>query len=387
MLNDFEKLKTHDVFEEGLGGTSPEDKITRREVLKLGSFFLLGAPFVRGREFLQARDIKIGSERGSEVPSVTIHIMNSPHASAEDLPEFEKKIKDADIYIPEGLGWDDKVLAYMNLVSSGKMSVEDYIRKNRLSPTKDPFYYFMEAELRGIYNSQKPIFFIDVPADHELLKKLIESRMEMLSVNLNGDFHEILEDFKVAVKEYAAVQKEREDYMLVQLQELLEKIKKDLLFKASSQKEVKILMNLGANHTGLYHELVKKRASVSRSFSAMPYTFSTKGHLGEMMRRYFFNKEISDELAARSLAGIILDITMDYEFKWPSKNPHTRDLFLNKALSRIDIKEIQNAFDETQKSNSYNLLLFATIILRALDRKGISVPKSESELNEFLERK
>lgn len=368
-----------------------EKNPSRRDILKLGAVGL-GLWGLNSKEVWAQEEVRTNPEN-IEAPAVALHIFYSSHVGEEDIKEFKDKIKEFDIYIPEGVGWAPEELADLESVSKGEISPQEYLDKRGLTPKRaGTFYFFLKAELEGIHGSKKKIAFVDIPYDHKLLETREKVTAEMFDALIpqEQEFGKFLLGFGHRVRAYVEdYQKEREKYIIERLEDLFNKIEHNKLPELADKKKITVLMMLGAMHTEIYQTLKRKKVAASRSFSKMPFVFDSMGHFGEMTRRYHFNKQVSDELAARTFAGLALKAVLTAEINhgeliWPSKDPGTMDTFLYKALSSLNLDEIQGVYVQSQNPKAPSLTLLASKLLRALANKDIWLPRSEQELKNLI---
>lgn len=169
---------------------------------------------------------------GEQFPKVSIDIFYSSHETKRDVEGLKRRFKKADIFVPELSGWTPEALLFFNNASSGKMKLIDMVGTVKSSP------YLLELS-NIIYNSGKPIVFIDVPYDHHIIEK------------------------------YPGL---------------------------GEKKKVKILLSLGSFHTRIFQSLKKSGEEVTREFKTMPTYFNFE-HEG--IRRCLFGGDVDDKLAAK----------------------------------------------------------------------------------------
>jgi endonuclease III-like uncharacterized protein len=152
----------------------------------------------------------------------------------------------------------------------------------------------------------------------------------------------------------------------------------------STKERIKILMYLGAFHTGFYHVLKERfPGSIFRRFNVMPLVYP---FIVEVSRRICFGKEIDYELASKSL----LEELLFYSAVGLAKNPkrllipsksikdsYSFHLLLRKLVEKFSYEEIKEFFDEVGElirkgEERENIYLFVLQnFLSKLESKGI----------------
>lgn len=386
----FEKTKDEDRAGVIKDANKAEDLTRRDFLIKMGAAATLGLDFQPRRGWAET-DVLVESRKNREMQPTRIHILYLSHTKPEELIRFRDRIKEADIYIPEGIGWSQEYLDDINAVSKGAVTPKEFLEKMNITPRhfSSNFYYFLKAELEEIYDSKKQVVFVDIPENSELFKRWKAAKTDIARIDFSRDFENTLVSFSESVKNFAAIQGERERHMLAKLQELTDRIESGELPKPQTGKEIRIFMPLGIGHTRIYHELKRSGKEASREFSSLPFTFAATGYIGEMLRYELFRKKTGKEFVARTLASVLLKAMLETEMffgelQWPSKDASTLDLFLYRALNRISLEEIRQAFVKTRDARTASSTFFASTILRIANQKGIWLPRSERELYDSI---
>src|SRR3989344_1223127 len=113
------------------------------------------------------QNIPTGLETKEEGPKIKIKIFFSGHVDAENAKAAIEDFKECDIFIPESVGWDLKEKEQWNSLSTGKINPERFIQQSEPN-----FPDFTLAQSKIIHNSGKPIFFIDLPEGHAIIKEI-----------------------------------------------------------------------------------------------------------------------------------------------------------------------------------------------------------------------
>ncbi|MBI4119716.1 MAG: hypothetical protein HY456_02635 [Parcubacteria group bacterium] len=309
-------------------------------------------------------------------PPYFVDIYYSPHETSKDLEPIAEKFKNADVFMPEAFGWVHKEPVVLNEVSRGEKKPEAALQELGCVPQKDPFYSFHLQMLNLIYDSQKPIAIVDVPRNHPLEKKIREVGS---GFRFKSDFDANLAMIKEHFKKVAGVEKEREEYILSQLQPAVQSILENNP-ALQKQPEVRVLIALGAAHTSLFHQLKKSEYKTSRQFKDELIMFSFQD---EMIRRYWFNKEVGDELAAKTLFDIIFGNLFWNDFTKLTDDSAKLIALKRKIITQFNYDEIKGLF-KTFGFDVAILYFLKPFLKRKMEGKGIKFPKSEQELNALL---
>ncbi|MDO8429447.1 MAG: hypothetical protein Q7S88_02345 [Candidatus Daviesbacteria bacterium] len=251
-------------------------------------------------------------------PNIYYKFFFGEHGTKRDYALQREHIEQADIVIDESVGWDHDLQRNTQEVIDGRRTPEEELARDNVSLDNSRYAIYL-SELQARYNTQKPFGYIDLPLNHHLLE---QSTGLLRTFGLQGalyfmyspanrsheDFSDFINDWQEYVKAFALIQKQREEYMLSQLDPTVQSIiqnSPDL----KDKKEIQVLLVIGAVHTGLYIDLKKKLPDkVSREFSNSPYNFDYES---EALRAFMFEKQVDDILLARSLLQRVLQNTLD----------------------------------------------------------------------------
>lgn len=310
-------------------------------------------------------------------PKISIDIFYAPHNEPEDLAGLKRKIKYSDILIPEMANWTQSIQEISNRVSFGKVAPED--ATHELKVANDPYWVEFYKE---IYNSSKPVVFIDTPADSSQYKEMIRNK----NIPLEGDFNEFISGaFKRFLELEANSHKEREEFMVFQLDARIRKVLKE--YPSLKQKDsLNILLSLGSVHTPLYFILRKMGKEVRREFNIMPTVF---GFRDEAVRRYRFDKKVDDELLARAFIDTVFRQPLIKLLIYKTKRNidlNKRQAFTRKVISQFtsqDARELFDALKEGQLEGRGREKVNKLFVGKLLEKR-IIIPQSNTDLDEFL---
>lgn len=236
-------------------------------------------------------------------PKVELRFYFSAHGKAEDFKKLEESLDWADIYAPESIGWSETTRKIFEKVARGGLNPEKFPVLSEVSTTRI---------LKAIYrrrNKPLAIAFIDLPEDSPILRRLYDVFANSAATKESfrqGNFETALKEIKKNLKEEAAVQAQRENYIASQIQPQVSKLVKtspDLKEKVLNKEPLRLLVSIGAFHTGIYRNLKYKNTAVARRMSESPFVFS---YDSEAARSHQNKQELTDELAARVLIESVL---------------------------------------------------------------------------------
>jgi len=310
-------------------------------------------------------------ETKEEEPKISYHIFYGAHWTAKDFENLKSAFDKADIYVPELVGWDFRAKDKLNRLSQGELTSEEVAAKEFVGKNSARF-----KQYQIIYNSKKPIFFADMPLQHKLIPlsfKNDELGKEALELFEKGDFKSSFKkiyQYTIAETDY---EKKREELIRKNLDEEVRKlIKTDSRFKDKS--DVKVLLSLGAVHTGIYHKFKKEETPVSREFSRQPFIFDSMAQaLREMMLSG--RKKPDKLLLARGLVEALA--LYDYINRRISFDNSKLVPVLRKISSRLKFKDIKSICREMGKDSN-------RAILDVLEKRGLEIPRTEEEIDKML---
>ena len=302
------------------------------------------------------------------LPDMSIDIFYTPHATAEDAAKMRERFNAADVYIPELAAWRKEFIIMFRSLSSGKLNPEEFLSRVSIS---DKGWESGVDEM--LYNSKKPVTFIDLPYSRRLFRNIEKfESFESVVIKSTSNFGSLLDSLRNRLREFAEFQKERENYMLTQfpikMRELLE-----IYPQLKEKKQIKVLLSLGFYHTSVYNNIKKQGGEINREFSTMPYVY---GFGSEAMRRYGFGKDVSDELAANMFLENLLMVTLPHEL---TERNDKFVIFSRRVVSQFSFQEAEEVFNRIKQGEDRK-----EILEDKLKQKGIKIPQTEQELDEFL---
>jgi|GEM_PF-5262152 len=235
-------------------------------------------------------------QRNNVPSSISIEIFYTAHVSARDFNGLAEKLRDADIFIPDALGWSDAFLARLQTIASGVLSPHELMEEYHLSENNYDQYYALLGWLRALYKSYVTVMMADMPNGHPVAKGFYH----LFNIGLsNMKKSEKYKRFRHHLITHAKMQKFREEYIIRNVRALIQRLEDE-----HAGAHYSVVMMFGALHSHLYHALKKESATVTRVYTAMPYVFD---YLQEARRRVMLGKEVGHQLVARAIAQFYLE--------------------------------------------------------------------------------
>lgn len=282
------------------------------------------------------RERKIG-HRGT-----TINIFYSPHRSAEDMNGLADQFQKCDIYFPETFGWSPEYLGSLRKLSDGQITPDIALQEYA---DKDPFYYARDEDFfKIIYNSKKPIAFLDIPEGHSLVEREKENKVP--NINFGHNFGQALDSVRECIKKAADIEKEREIYIVKQLQPQIRELLKTHP-KLREKQEINALISIGIAHTSLYRNL-RKEYETTMKFGKKPMAFR---YTEEALSRHMSNEFLDDDLVARITTEWILSKAHKKLFYTNDSLNDARSM--RRLISRLSFDEIRNMFETAKDLNEW----------------------------------
>ena len=309
-------------------------------------------------------------EKLEKEPKISYHIFYGFHTTPKDLENLGQAVEKADIYIPELVNWRAEDLEGYNQLSQGEITPEELAAEDGLSQKSN---FFKEFQI--IYNSKKPILFVDLPEGHELFFERREACMfhdQARYLFANGKFQPAIEKMREHIKGYGDYLIKRDEVIRANLEKKVKELIKGHP-ELKKKKEVKTLLALGVGHTPFYHRLKKEKLPVSREFSHQPMVFHA---CGEAERKLKFSKEIDKEVLARVFIEGLLDDVLQREIEDTNK----RMMVKRSISSKLTFEEIAEISKELGKGRGVS-------IADCLKKRNIKVPETEQEIDEMLKVK
>lgn len=304
-------------------------------------------------------------------PDISMNFFYGPHENATDVEAFKEKLLECDIFIPEQVGWDAKSLELLRDVSRGAITQEQF--NNLKAINKE----FNAAVLDLLYNSKKPIVFVDIPKEHKLTKELDRLYQDFKVKFPQTSFDEMVTFMENFLRKDDVINRQREDYMLIRMKSAIQTTIKE--FPALQRRpSINILLTLGELHTRLYHILDKTALQTQREFKEMPVTFSIDS---EVLRRYRFKREVDRDLLVKATFEYVIGDEVERRISTVTSNLEKLHGFLRKIIEQFSEEEMR------ELGNNFRKPIFSSLFLTKLREKNIRFPRTEQELDEMIDWK
>jgi len=309
-------------------------------------------------------------EKPEKEPKISYHILYGCHVTLEDFEKFHGLFKEADIYIPELEGHDARTRNLLDMLSQGKRSPEEVASRTWVKEGSLKYKVY-----ETIHNSKKPILFVDLPLNHELIKVSDENDelgREALKLFRAGELKPALKKMHKYVIDDADYELKREAIMKEGLKERLKRFVKECP-ELKDKDEIKALLTLGAAHTHLYHDLKKENISISREFARQPFIFD---HIMGELRGIMFSKNRKPDktMLARGIIDVLLTV---YSISSVTVDTSKAIALSYKISSKLNLKDIERISKDLGKDPEKT-------IVDCLEERNIKVPKTEEEMDEML---
>jgi len=314
--------------------------------------------------------------RQKEEPKVTFEVSLSRHAHGKDMEaaHLAEKMKNADVYLFEMVGCDDELVADLNAVSTHTMTPGQFFAKNAAASDD-----LLRAQVDAIYAAPGVLVStVDLKNDSRLFKKadaLINAPAKT-PFNLGVAFKETLTQFLATAQAMAELQNMREIEMEARVESLLKAIRSKDMPQLKDQSEVRVLMQIGSAHTGVYHELKRLEKSTIQSFPSMPYVFAYKD---ELLRSLLFGKNASEELVAHAWLGHWVEQTGLVVI---SDDQQKDNHFERSVLSKFTMVDIHQLHDQMKRSDN-PIEAFRTSFLAMVEQKQLHWPRTLEEYEQM----
>ncbi len=298
--------------------------------------------------------------------NLDFQIYFSPHGTPKDFEGLHALIENADIYIPEGYGWDLETLNLFREVSKGTKTIDD---ARELGVTDMGL-----VELISLYNTGKLVTFIDLPGD-----KVERDPLLLMSARSVEDLYDNARHY---LQKKGLMDRSREEYMLSVLDEKI-RIELGKNSELKDKPRINVLLSLGSFHTGIYHELKRQGRNVSRTLNG-EFVY---GPIEEVKRRFRFGKEVSEELIAQAFLENVFYSVFNSRLSDLTEETNKILEFEGLVARCFSQDEINDIFRNLPLHGwDYFKGSFESYIQYLLEKKGIKIPESEEELSEIIKQ-
>lgn len=317
-------------------------------------------------------------EAHEQEPAIIVEFFLTPHYFKEDIAEIDEPFKQADVFISENVGWREENVTALNLLAKGELDLNDF-------PQPQNKRVDAGTRLRElIANSNKPILMVDLPDKNPILyfnRRLRKDNIEIDRAFYGGRFEEAINKLRISIEVSAAVNRERELMVSRQIKALLPKLKQKFP-ELKDKKELRILVFLGSNHSGVADLLAAAapKLKIIKNFGGYTGNDSLGGEIEKKIKSGAEHPALDDLTCARIIiAGDIAFLT--------TKNikDHRKcamvGRFFAERLSLEQIRKISEQVGEVLPSEQVSQLT------RSLAEVGVVIPKNIEESEKILNGK
>lgn len=292
--------------------------------------------------------------------NIHTHFHFSRHYMESDAMLAHSHFQQTDLYAPEYQFWRPDVKKVFQEVSDGSLEPEKGVRQ-----IDTVFPNHILGIFRMIYQSRKPILFLDLPMGMHpdpLCTGYIGSGEE--NANSNSTVEKIRGRGWIKWKNMGKTLL-REEFILKRIAPSVDQALDDYshLIEKKKQSGLRLLLTIGSTHRNMSHALRHCGAPVSRSFGEMSYLSDPAE---EYFQRLIHGRTITNELVYKAyLTGILFKI-------FPAQENATAEIvIIRRALQMFTSKELQQLCEEcfSQYFDEDNKVK-AEIIREAMRKKG-----------------
>lgn len=310
-----------------------------------------------------------------------VRIFFGPHTKRKDQLPAREYFEECDVFLPEHPDWNEAIQSIYNKVSKGEITPKEGLGELRKHTS---FPSFQLAELEMVYKSGKPVAFADLSSNDPAIEELfsandhLKEAFNALVLEDKEDFQQAIMSFRSAVSDFGAKHKDREKKIAENLEQTLKAVvnkNPDL----KDKKEIKVLMTLGAAHSGVYHLLNRSKIKVTVDYPEKPYVY---GYNYEISRRAMFGKEISDAMVCRAAASALLsEVLRKDKINLNNINSLTVEKFSRACIDKFSDEEIISLLKNLRGVDSKSKLDY---FKSQLEQKQIVLPRTQKEFEAYL---
>ena len=292
------------------------------------------------------------------------------HGTKEDADFLSRHIENADIVFLEMAGWDKRHSKIFNQVSSGTLEPDRALQQLGFQDGKHDYFAYIKRVTEILYRSKKVISSLDIPAQmtHELYQSMYE--IVRAEYKNEGSFESLLQDFQKALVKFQELQEKRESFMVDKIPSELEKAESINPALAIKDK-INALIQIGADHFGLAKKMENLGLEVSSNFLNNPHYYN---FIKEFQLRREHGINIDQEDLAKFWLGQRI-IHLDF----PTSDMQKVVKFVRVALQNFSYEEIKGIHEGIKRKHKFKSNLF-----RHLEQKGFKFPKTEEQLDQYI---
>lgn len=353
------------------------EEVSRRDFLKisfaLGSALLLEKPQEAAAllgDFLNKQE-----DAGEKGPKFHIDFFLSWHNTSIDKAGLAEKIKNADIFSPEGFGWNEERRSIFDQVSKGAITPQEVVKKFNI-PKESSFMGTIEA----LYNTHVRVEMLDLGANQPLTEEVEETLSALNEIDPKMSFSDTTADLREKFRNFATAQVKREQYIVEQFFLLKEKIARGEIPEIKENVVINVLFAYGAMHTSLASKFRNNEFDTQQGFRRLPVIFP---HAGEAIRRYMMNKNVSETLITQALiSAVSYDSFLSL---LPGIDSQLKSTFIRKVIDNLPTEELPSIFEEFKKRN-FNTYECREVARDLLHKAGIHTPLTVESFNRIISK-
>lgn len=284
------------------------------------------------------------SEQGEPRHAYSLEVFYGFHGLEHDYESLKPLLKQADVFIPENLAWDDEYVEKFNRISQGEALPLSVLFSNKAP----------DAPVRWIQGTKKHVALVDITWEHPAREKIyagFEKIHNAFIIALKGGFDEAISEVREGVALETIGNVEREEHIAQELRELIPHLT-DQFPDLKDKKDIKVLMAIGATHTALTRRLREEAIPGVQLHSRRADKVTRFSHLEELTRRQQEGKEITDELCAQVIIEDLIKWTAyleDITCYTNQENTVLRDM-----ISSLSIDDIRAIFKPLEDESTFS---------------------------------
>lgn len=320
--------------------------------------------------------------------NVHYHFAFAPHGHWGEMRNVAERIKDADVVVPELVGWTTADQQILQGVSDGTYTLKkadalfgDLARVDHRDLTPQDWEKFRELA-KLVAGSKKLIFYADLPAGDvtETHANIPHQMDESARLFRSGRLAEAIASARTSFETFAAGEQKRERHIIDSLtRSLPAAIQKSGRFQQKT--DIQVLVSLGSGHSHLSQLVKKKGADVSRSFPGSSTLF-TIGN--EVLRRMERGKAVTDEL----LAQCFMESLLASRIGIPDRPHGVSSILAGLMARRIPLETIRSFTDQlAQMPKPPGDVPFQRLFGAFLDTHGIAPLRTPEDVLAFIKNR
>ncbi len=255
----------------------------------------------------------------------------SAHSNAEDFEKMREEFDRADVYISEQHGWTPDDLQAIRDIATGKRKPLHLAEGRPAKSAGD-----LEDEI--IYNSHKPIYFVDIPSGHEL-ENTDEGQNDLERATNDFSLYDInnaKESLISAANKNAAFLQKKDSWIAKNIgNKIPEILKNEPALK--NKENIKILIQFGASHFPIRRMIDKPMKTTRVKSWEQGLAFS---YYDKLIQKIRFKRDIPEDLPLKALFEVYFKKIFSDEIK--------------KIPNQLFVRAFKKTFDDNLKMEMVN---------------------------------